>query len=177
MVPQRQSILFTLIIGAQLLACGGSKAEPASSPSTAEKEDNTAHTVAVDHADSYVTSITITPTQEEEVGGGMEVVIRDAESVSHWVNSAAFSSTGWQRNEDHLSGRYRVVFLSEEGEVARFYLGTVKGDPVKYRCFGLCATWWVAPANQRGEQDEDRYRVMDDGIWQPLAREWYLSSK
>jgi hypothetical protein len=177
MFLQRQAVLLATITGAHLVACGGSQAEKTNTPSSSNQEQSTARTVAVDHADAYVTSIDITPMEEEEVGGGMAVTIRDPESVSHWVNSEAFSSTGWQTNADKLPARYRVVFMSEDGEVARFYLGTVKGDPVKYRCFGLCATWWIAPANARGEQDSDRYRVMEDTIWHPLAREWYLSSK
>jgi len=177
MVPLRQSMLLATMIGAHLVACGGSKAAPASAQSGGEVDARSSHTVAADHADAYVTSIAITPTADEVAGGGKEVVIRDAEAVSHWVNSDAFSSMGWSTNGDKLKARYRVTFLSDDGEVARFYLGSAKGDPLKYRCFGLCATWWVAPSNGEGEQDLEAYRVMDDSTWHPLAREWYMSSQ
>lgn len=119
----------------------------------------------------------MTPTDAERQGGGLEVVIDANDAVSDWVSSVAFGPGGWEKNEDQSPPRYVVSFRGREGEVARYFVGTLKGEPLAYRCFGLCETWWAAPAQADGTQDPLRYRVLDDDVWHPLARQWYLSSK
>ncbi len=144
------------------VSCGGAVSRPPASPA------ETGETVV---------AVVLTPTPEERDGGGKEVVIDAAEAVEHWVRSPLFGSGGWVKNEDQSPPRYLVSFQGRSDEVARYYIGTVQGGAVEYRCFGLCAKWWVAPALPDGSQDVLRYRLMSDDAWHPLAREWYMFSK
>lgn len=156
------------LVGVFLFGCGGASAS--TSPAPLEQEQQPPR-------QQQVVSVVITPTPPEGKVGGREVVIDASDAVRDWVTSEAFSSTGWEKNEDASPPRYVVSFRSREGEVTRYFLGTVKGEATKYRCFGLCARWWTAPSQGDGSQDPFRYRVLSDEVWHPLARQWYLSSK
>jgi hypothetical protein len=151
-----------LLVGAVLFGCGG--ALPVQSePLSTQAED--------------VVKVVITPTEDERQGGGKVVVIDSSEAVREWTSSPAFAATGWQANDDQSPPRYEVSFRGESGEVARFFMGTLKGEPDAYLCYGFCAKWWTAPALADGSPDRSRYRIPHDDVWYELARQWYLSSK
>lgn len=149
-------------MGALLLGCGG--AQPSGSASANSRAEE-------------VTEIVITPTEEERRGGGKEVVIDARDAVREWTASPAFDSNGWQKNDDKSPPRYEVSFRNADGEVARFFMGTLKGEQGEYLCYGFCAKWWTAPARADGSCDSLRYQVPSDDVWYALARQWYLSSE
>lgn len=151
-----------LLVGIFLFGCGATASRESLSPPKREQE---------------VVAIVMTPTDAERQGGGVEVVINASDAVRDWVSSPAFDASSWEKNENQLPPRYVVSFRGRDGEVARYYMGTLRGKPLAYRCFGLCDTWWSAPSRTDGSHDPLRYRVLGDEIWHPLARQWYLSSK
>lgn len=152
------------LLGLFVWACGGASGGGPAASSPGESGET-------------VVAVVITPTQAERDGGGSEVVINSTAAVDDWVHSPVFGSSGWMKNEDQSAPRYLVSFQGRSGEVARYYIGTVRGESVEYRCFGLCAKWWVAPAASDGSQDILRYRLLTDDAWHPLAREWYMFSE
>lgn len=162
-----------LLVGVLLLACGGG-APVTSAPVTNSPVANSPPSSL--EAEEIV-QIVITPTDEERDGGAKMVVIDSSEAVRIWTTSPAFQSDGWQTNEDKSPPRYVVSFRGEGGEVARFFMGTLKGEPDAYLCYGFCAKWWTAPALADGTPDMLRNRIPDDDVWYELARQWYLSSK
>lgn len=128
--------------------------------------------------DGEVTAVLVEPTQEEREKGGVETVtISSSEGVATWIGSPIFFESGWSEGSEGNAARYRIVFEGASGELATYWIGTTKGSPVTYLCFGFCNSWWVSPSLENGDQDATRYRVIPDKDWQPLAREWYLAEQ
>lgn len=123
-----------------------------------------------------VQAVVVQPTEAERDSSGARTVrITSREGVSTWIESPAFATSGWSEGGEARSARYRVAFEGPQGEVSVYWIGTTKSSPIKYLCFGFCSDWWVAPSLEDGSPDVERFRLMSDQVWHPLAREWYLA--